>query len=108
MPQTGSMPVRDLDAVSCWWASIFDSCFADARRTKVLHSGAFCHCFLGFPADVNCTFVASRCPAFFLAWTTTRLDAWRSCAVAGDPSFTNLVSGVRAKGSDDEELHQRQ
>src|SRR5229473_2123460 len=109
MPQTGSMPVRGLEAVWCWCASICASCPADGRRTKFLHKGPLVpafgaehlrdfhlgHRFFGLSADLNCTFTASRRPAFFFAWTTTRSDALRSCAVAGDPSFTNCVSGVR-------------
>src|SRR2546428_4313633 len=36
MPQTGSAPVRGLDAVSCWCASMLCLLPADGRRTKLL------------------------------------------------------------------------
>src|SRR5207237_9622626 len=46
------------------------------------------------------TLIASIRRACFFACTTTRSDCSRSFAVAGEPSFTNSVSGVRANFSD--------
>src|SRR2546425_8503702 len=51
MPQTGSMPVRGLKAVSCWCASTSASYPADGRRPKFLHRGPLRHRFFGLCAD---------------------------------------------------------